>query len=78
MTKNKLVAFVQKVSNSRSILLGVLAAIIGVLTGAGVWLFKYLFNLLKQFSFTTFPGWFPHQKFWLVALVPVVGVFWSG
>lgn len=73
MTKNKLVAFVQKVSNSRSILLGVLAAIIGVLTGAGVWLFKYLFNLLKQFYFTTFPGWFPHQKFWLVALVPVVG-----
>lgn len=73
MPKNKLQIFFQRIVSSRSLRLGMLSGIVGLLSGAGVWLFKYLIELIKNFSFTTLIGWFPKNQAWLVALVPAAG-----
>ncbi len=46
--------------------MGASSVLVGLATGAGVWLFKWLFGLVSTFSFGMFSGW-------LVVLVPVIG-----
>jgi len=43
---------VQRISTSQSLLFSILAVLVGLLSGAGVWLFKLLFTGLRQLLFT--------------------------
>jgi CIC family chloride channel protein len=71
--KNFLTILFHRIRFSKSLLIGLLSCCVGLLTGAGVWLFKYLFNLIKQLSFTNFLNLFPNEKYWLVAFIPLLG-----
>ena len=73
MAKNRVQVILQRVTGSRSVLLAVIAGLLGLLTGGAVWLFKYLYNLLQNLSFTSLMNLFPYEKYWLVALIPFLG-----
>jgi CIC family chloride channel protein len=73
MAQNRFQLLFQRVATSRSLRLGILSGLVGLLSGAGVWLFKYLYGLVKTFSFTTLPNLFPMEKGWLIAFVPMIG-----
>jgi chloride channel protein, CIC family len=55
-----------RIRSSQTILLGGLAVLVGLMTGVGVWIFKWLIELVHNFAF----GW---VSGWLIALVPVLG-----
>jgi Chloride channel protein EriC len=73
MTKNKFQLLFQRMTASKSLIMGLMAGVLGLLTGGGVWLFKYLYNLVKTFSFVTLLNALPAEKVWLVALIPMLG-----
>jgi CIC family chloride channel protein len=73
MTKNRAQILFQRILTSRSLRLGLLSGLVGLLSGAGVWLFKFLIEIVKKFSFTTLIGWLPTDLKWMLALVPAVG-----
>ncbi len=56
----------ERITNSQTLSLGGSAILVGLLTGAGVWLFKWLFDLLRGFAFGAVSGW-------AVILIPVLG-----
>ncbi|HEY3311967.1 MAG TPA: chloride channel protein [Anaerolineales bacterium] len=56
----------KRLTGSQTLLLGGAAVLVGLLTGAGVWLFKGSFELLRKAAFGAFTGW-------LVALIPLAG-----
>jgi CIC family chloride channel protein len=56
----------ERIKSSQTILLGGLAVLVGLMTGVGVWIFKWLIELVHNFAF----GW---VSGWLIALVPVLG-----
>jgi CIC family chloride channel protein len=62
-----------KLRYSKSLLLGLLACLVGLFTGAGIWLFKYLYNLIKTISYLSIPSILPIQSNWLQIFVPAVG-----
>jgi len=56
----------ERITNSQTLSLGGSAVIVGLATGAGVWLFKWLIELVRGFAFGAASGW-------MVVLVPVLG-----
>lgn len=56
-----------------TVITGALAIVVGLTTGTGVWFFKYLINLVKTFSFSTFAGLLSPLGRWTVVIVPVIG-----
>jgi CIC family chloride channel protein len=59
--------------SSDSLVLGGLALIVGLSSGAGVWLFQQVYKGLFSFSFTTLGNAIPKNVNWLIFLIPVVG-----
>jgi CIC family chloride channel protein len=62
----KLSTWFEKITTSQTLSLGGLALLVGLTTGMGVWLFKWLIQLVRGFSFSLVHGW-------MVILPPVVG-----
>jgi chloride channel protein, CIC family len=58
--------WLKRVKSSQALLLGGLAIVVGLTTGVGVWVFKWLIELVHGFAFGSVSGW-------QIALVPVVG-----
>ncbi len=61
------------VRRSQTLLLIVLAILVGLGGGIGVWLFKLIYNLLQTFMFQTAGGWLAPFGKWTLALIPVIG-----
>jgi len=64
--KTKLLLWLDRITNSQTLTLGGLAILVGLATGVGVWLFKWLIELVRGFAFSALTGW-------LVLFVPVIG-----
>jgi len=58
--------FAGRIRNSQTLVFGSSALLVGLTTGAGVWLFKWLIELVRGFAFGSVGGF-------VVALVPVAG-----
>lgn len=56
-------------SSTHTVILGVLAILVGLASAAGVWLFKWLFEHLGDILFESAKSQAP----WLVALIPIFG-----
>ena len=57
--KYRLVGWFDRITNSQTLTLGGSAILVGLATGAGVWLFKWLIELLRGFVFGAASGWMP-------------------
>lgn len=66
MMKTRINIWVDRITSSQSIAVGSLALIVGVGTAAGVWLFKWLIQVINGLTFGRIAGW-------PVAVVPLVG-----
>jgi CIC family chloride channel protein len=64
---------IQKFPKSMTVITSVLAVLVGLVTGAGIWLFKYLISLVKDLSFTRLGSVLSPLGGWTVALLPVIG-----
>ncbi len=62
----KLSTWFEKITTSQTLSLGGLALLVGLTTGMGVWLFKWLIELVRGFSSSLVHGW-------MVILPPVIG-----
>ncbi len=63
---SKLFLWIERITNSQTLGLGGSAVLVGLITGAGVLLFKWLIELVRGFAFGAMSGW-------MVVLVPVLG-----
>ncbi|MGA7193530.1 MAG: chloride channel protein [Anaerolineales bacterium] len=61
------------VRTSQTLMLIVLAILVGLGGGIGVWLFKLIYNLLQTFMFQTAGGWLAPFGKWTLVLIPVIG-----
>lgn len=59
-------AWLERILNSQTLTLGGSSVLVGLATGAGIWLFKWLIELVRGFAFGAINGW-------LVVLIPVLG-----
>ncbi len=64
--KTRFLLWFDHIKNSQTLTLGGSAILVGLATGVGVWLFKWLIELVREFAFGSVRGW-------LVALVPMLG-----
>lgn len=64
--KKKLLVWIDRITGSQTLTLGGLAVIVGLTTGAGVWLFKWLIDVVRGFAFSSLNGW-------MVVIPPVLG-----
>lgn len=62
----KLSTWFEKIMTSQTLSLGGLALLVGLTTGMGVWLFKWLIELVRGFTTSLVHGW-------MVILPPVIG-----
>jgi CIC family chloride channel protein len=53
--------------------LGLAAAVLGVVTSIGVWLFNQAFNAIHNLTFNTIGGALQPIGAWTIALIPMVG-----
>jgi CIC family chloride channel protein len=65
--------WLDRVQPSESIVLGGAALVVGLTSGAGVWLFKQLIDLVHRLTYDGLGGALGTIGPWLVALVPVIG-----
>jgi len=63
----------ERLQPSESVILGALALIVGLASAAGVWLFKWLIDLVHQVAFEHFAGALRPLGGWVVLLLPVLG-----
>jgi len=71
--KNSILQWVDRYQISDSALLGGTALLLGLATGAGIWLFKQMINLGHHFFFETLAGWLQPLGSWTIALLPIIG-----
>jgi CIC family chloride channel protein len=64
--KEQLFHWMERITGSQTLTLGGTALLVGLGTGAGVWLFKWLIELVREFVFGLEIGW-------MVAVVPIAG-----
>jgi CIC family chloride channel protein len=58
---------------SETLVIGVAAVLVGLLSGIGVWVFKLLIDHLQTLFFTNFANQVKTTASWLIILVPVAG-----
>ncbi len=54
-------------------ILSVAAVVVGVSSGAGIWLFKKLIDIFHTLYFTDLYGWLSNFGTWTIALIPIIG-----
>jgi chloride channel protein, CIC family len=64
--KTRLFLWLERIKSSQTLILGGLAILVGLATGVGVWIFKWLIEFLYRFALGSVSGW-------KIALVPVAG-----
>jgi CIC family chloride channel protein len=64
--RKRVFLWVERIKSSQTIMLGSSAIFVGLTTGIGVWLFKWLFERVREFMFGSVHGW-------MVVLIPVLG-----
>lgn len=62
----KITVLIERVRNSPTLTLGGFAMLVGLATGIGIWLFKWLIELVREYAFGAVSGW-------LIGLVPILG-----
>jgi CIC family chloride channel protein len=62
----KLSLWIERIANSQTLSLGGSAILVGLTTGVGIWLFKWLIEWVRGLAFGAVSGW-------MVMLVPVLG-----
>jgi CIC family chloride channel protein len=62
-----------RLQSSETVILSGLALIVGLASGAGVWLFKRLIDLFHQLAFTNLVNVLAPLDGWTVVLIPVIG-----
>jgi len=65
--------FLSRFSSSHTILLGGISVLVGISTGAGVWLFKWLIDLLQHDLFGPLQAAASPAASWISVLIPVGG-----
>ena len=70
---SNLIDLIAVVRTSQTLLLIVLAVLVGLGGGIGVWLFKLTYNLLQTFMLQAAGGWLVPFGKWTLALIPVIG-----
>ena len=70
--------WLDRVQPSESAVLGGAALVVGLMSGAGVWLFKQLIEVVHRLTFDGLGGAFSTISPWLIALVPVLGGIAAG
>jgi CIC family chloride channel protein len=63
----------ERAVSSQTLLLGGSAILVGLASGAGVWLFKWLIDLVHGLMFGNLYGVLSPVGIWMVALIPVIG-----
>lgn len=58
---------------SESMILGALAVVVGLTSAAGVWLFKWMIDLVHQLAFEQIGGALQPLGSWAVLLLPIIG-----
>lgn len=66
-------AWVDRLQPPAPVMLGAVAVLVGLASGAGIWLFKEMFTLAHSLLFDKAKGAFSPQTVWIVALFPVAG-----
>lgn len=51
----------------------VVAVLVGLASGVGVWIFKLMIELAQRLAFGTLGGWLGQYGSWTVALIPIIG-----
>lgn len=73
MIKAKLTSWMDRIPRSQTLLLGSVAAIVGLMSGIGVWLFKRLIDLVQLIMLGGFGKAVAPLGYWAIILVPVLG-----
>ena len=74
----RLSRWLDRVQPSESAVLGGAALIVGLMSGAGVWLFKQLIEVVHRLTFDGLGGALSTISPWLMALVPALGGIAAG
>ncbi|HVN15211.1 MAG TPA: chloride channel protein [Anaerolineales bacterium] len=69
----KMRIWLERAANSRTLLMGSAAIVVGLASGAGVWLFKLAIDILQKLMFGNLNNFFSHAGSWTVILIPVIG-----
>jgi CIC family chloride channel protein len=63
----------KRLQPSESVVLGALAIVVGITSGAGVWLFKWLIDQVEQLTFGQLGAALEHLGGWTMLLLPILG-----
>jgi CIC family chloride channel protein len=63
----------ERIANSQTLIMGGSALLVGLASGAGVWLFKWLIDRVHGLMFGNLYGVLSPLGVWMVALVPMIG-----
>ncbi|MCB9111080.1 MAG: chloride channel protein [Anaerolineales bacterium] len=69
----RIALWLDRLTNSQTLILGGSAVLIGLASGAGIWLFKWLIDFVQGFMFTDLYGSVSQWGVWLIVLVPILG-----
>lgn len=69
--KNKIQSWLKLIKSSQTVALGGSAVLVGIITGASVWLFKWLIEIVRSVGFNL-------TSDWIVIFIPTVGGFIVG
>jgi chloride channel protein, CIC family len=75
---NKIRYWLGHIQVSETILLWGLALLVGLTTGIGVWLFKFLIDLFHQVEYTDIGSWLTSTGRWKLFILPVIGGLFVG
>ncbi len=65
--------FLDRLQVPQSVVQIIIAVLVGLASGVGVWIFKGLIELAQRLAFGALGGWLAQFGGWTVALIPVVG-----
>lgn len=65
--------FWERITSSETLFISGASILVGLATGAGVWLFKWLYNLLHNWLFVSAGNRLSPQVHWLILFIPVLG-----
>ena len=67
------VGFLDRLQVPQSVVQIIIAVLVGLASGVGVWIFKGLIELAQRLAFGALGGWLAQFGGWTVALIPIVG-----
>jgi CIC family chloride channel protein len=71
--KKRLTSLLDRVPTSQTLMLGAVAMLVGLASGAGVWIFKLAISLVQKLMDASVGGLSSNYGVWILALSPVLG-----